>query len=239
MTIENSEQTPSTAKTNSQKDEKSDNLDPSVENVEVEQTESLSSEDKDLVIEELGGESATKDDIRSEPSMSEAEIAQLLIDLSDAQERAAKFSDEKKLIYEQLMRRQAEFENFRKRVDRERTEFHAQAKSNLVVELLPVLDNLERALDSAPKSEQVEAVQEAILTGVKLVHRQFLDVLISLGLSQVKALGEPFDPHVHEAVTTETNNDLPENTIVAELQKGYKLGEKLLRPAMVKVAVRG
>ena len=63
--------------------------------------------------------------------------------------------------------------------------------------------------------------------------------MIGLGLSPVKALGEPFDPHMHEAVTTEANNDLPENTIVAELQKGYKLGEKLLRPAMVKVAVRG
>jgi molecular chaperone GrpE len=238
MTIENSEKTPDTTKTKSQKDESLENAEPSVEVKEATE-DSLSPEETDLVVEELGGESATKEDLRSEPSMSEAEIAQLLIDLSEAQEKAAKVSEEKKLIYEQLMRRQAEFENFRKRVERERSETHAQARSNVVIELLPVLDNLERALDSAPKGEQVEAIQESILTGVRLVHRQFLDVLTGLGLSQVKALGEAFDPHLHEAVTTEANNDLPENTIVAELQKGYKLGEKLLRPAMVKVAVRG
>jgi molecular chaperone GrpE len=190
-------------------------------------------------LEEIVEDAISSEETFSEnaPSfMSEAEAAQLLIELSDAQERAAKFSEEKKLIYEQLMRRQAEFENFRKRVDRERIEVNQQAKANVVIELLPVLDNLERALDSAPKGE---TVSDNILTGVKLIHRQFLDVLIGFGLSPVKAMGEAFDPHLHEAVTTEVNNEVEENTVVAELQKGYKLGEKLLRPAMVKVSVRG
>lgn len=188
---------------------------------------------EEIVEDAISSEETTNQN--APPFMSEAEAAQLLIELSDAQERAAKFSEEKKLIYEQLMRRQAEFENFRKRVDRERIEVNQQAKSNVVVELLPVLDNLERALDSAPK---VETVSDSILTGVKLIHRQFLDVLIGFGLSPVKAMGEAFDPHLHEAVTTEVNNEVEENTVVAELQKGYKLGEKLLRPAMVKVSVR-
>lgn len=191
-------------------------------------------------LEEVSEEVVVKEDKLTENSavsfMTETEAAQLLIELSDAQERAAKFSEEKKLIYEQLMRRQAEFENFRKRVDRERSEVNANAKANVVLELLPVLDNLERALESAPKGE---AVSENILMGVKLIHRQFLDILIGLGLSPIKAMGEIFDPHIHEAVTTEANGELPENTVIAELQKGYKLGEKLLRPAMVKVTVRG
>jgi molecular chaperone GrpE len=227
MTIENKEQSSNT--TNPELDAANTN----------DENSEAKNEAKETTKEEAVIEQKEDDSKSAAPSISEEEIAQLLIDLSDAQERSAKLSDEKKLIYEQLMRRQAEFENFRKRVDRERSDVHLQARSNVVVEMLPVLDNLERALESAPKGEAGEAVCENILTGVKLIHRQFLDVLIGLGLSPVKALGEPFDPHMHEAVTTEANNDLPENTIVAELQKGYKLGEKLLRPAMVKVAVRG
>lgn len=191
---------------------------------------------EELAQDAIMSEDESPTDLPPKPFMSETEAAQLLIELSDAQERAAKFSEEKKLIYEQLMRRQAEFDNFRKRIDRERTEVNQQARANLVMELLPVLDNLERALEAAPKGD---AVSDNILTGVKLIHKQFLDVLVSLGLSPIKAMGEAFDPHIHEAVTTEVNNELPENSVIAELQKGYKLGEKLLRPAMVKVAVRG
>ncbi|MBI4850456.1 MAG: nucleotide exchange factor GrpE [Acidobacteria bacterium] len=213
---------------------------------EVETTSSPKITEEQPQLEDLAEDAIISDASETDPSpeentttslMSESEAAQLLIELSDAQERAAKFSEEKKLIYEQLMRRQAEFENFRKRVERERTEVNLQAKANVVIELLPVLDNLERALESAPKGDEV--LFENILTGVKLIHRQFLDVLIGLGLSPIKAMGEAFDPHIHEAVTTEANNELPENTVIAELQKGYKLGEKLLRPAMVKVSVRG
>jgi len=226
MTIENKEQSSNTTN-------------PEPDTTTNDESAEAKSEAKETITEEVVTEQKKDDSKTATPSISEEEIAQLLIDLSDAQERSVKLSEEKKLIYEQLMRRQAEFENFRKRVDRERSDVHLQARSNVVVEMLPVLDNLERALEFAPKGEAGEAVCENILTGVKLIHRQFLDVLIGLGLSPVKALGEPFDPHMHEAVTTEANNDLPENTIVAELQKGYKLGEKLLRPAMVKVAVRG
>ncbi|MEW6730742.1 MAG: nucleotide exchange factor GrpE [Acidobacteriota bacterium] len=167
-----------------------------------------------------------------------AEVAQILIDLSDAQERSAKLTEEKRLLYEQLMRRQAEFENFRKRVERERTETYGRARADMVTELLPILDNLERAINSGAQSEKSEGVQESILEGVKLIHRQFLDLLNGFGLAPIKAVGKPFDPHLHEAVTTEPNDELPENTVVAELQRGYKLGDRLLRPAMVKVTVR-
>jgi molecular chaperone GrpE len=176
--------------------------------------------------------------ISSEESqtMSSEEVSQILIDLSDAQERSAKLTEEKRLLYEQLIRRQAEFENFRKRIDRERLETQAKARADIISELLPVLDNLERALSST--NETNDSAQEGILAGVKLIHRQFYDVLAGLGLKPVIAVGEPFDPHLHEAVTTEINDQLPESTVTAELQRGYKLGDKLLRPAMVKVSVR-
>ncbi len=233
MTIENTQQSSNTANAATTKSE----LIPTVETIlpaqptgEHPQLEELA---QDAILLE---DRETTDNSTPSSFMSETEAAQLLIELSDAQERAAKFSEEKKLIYEQLMRRQAEFENFRKRVERERLEVNLQARANVVLEFLPVLDNLERALESVPKSE---AVSENILMGVKLIHRQFLDVLIGLGLSPIKALGEVFDPHMHEAVTTEINSELPENTVIAELQKGYKLGEKLLRPSMVKVTLRG
>jgi molecular chaperone GrpE len=171
-------------------------------------------------------------------NLSPAEVAQVLIDLSEALERSAKLTEEKKLLYDQLVRRQAEFENFRKRIDRERVETQGKARADILTELLPVLDNLERALGSGVQTEKTEGVNEGIVAGVKLIHKQFLDVLTGLGLTTIKAIGEPFDPHVHEAVTTEINKQYPENTVIEELQRGYKLGDRLLRPAMVKVAVR-
>ena len=170
--------------------------------------------------------------------LSESEVAQILIDLSEAQERAAKLDMERKHLYDTVVRRQAEFENFRKRVDRERSEMHAKARADVVTQLLSVLDNLERALGSAAQAESDESIRISIVRGVKLIHRQFLDVMLGLGLTPVKTVGEAFDPHVHEAVTTEASSELPENTIIAELQKGYKLGDRLLRPSMVKVAIR-
>ncbi|MBL8148752.1 MAG: nucleotide exchange factor GrpE [Blastocatellia bacterium] len=173
-----------------------------------------------------------------EPSLSEAEIAQLLIDLSEVQEKNSKLTDEKKMIYEQLMRRQAEFDNFRKRVDRERIDLQSKTKGDIIMELLPVLDNLERALEQGSKPEVSDGVQEGILAGIKLIHRQFVDTLSNFGLVPIKAIGEVFDPHLHEAVTTEASEGYAENTVIEEFQRGYKIGERLLRPSMVKVALK-
>lgn len=205
-----------------------------VENIEpIETVETTEATESTEATPPPTGTSETSNEVKP-AGFTESEIAQILMDLSEAQERAAKLTEDRKLIYDQLMRRQAEFENFRKRIDRERTETHARARADIVTELLPVLDNLERALQSSRKQE----AGESILEGVKLIHRQFLDVLGGLGLSPVKAVGEPFDPHMHEAVTTEPTDEHPENTVLAELQRGYMLGERLLRPAMVKVAVK-
>ncbi|HEX8185657.1 MAG TPA: nucleotide exchange factor GrpE, partial [Blastocatellia bacterium] len=99
--------------------------------------------------------------------------------------------------------------------------------------LLPVVDNFERALSSLEKSETDAA---GLRHGIELIHKQFKDALTKFGLEPVESVGQVFDPHFHEAVTIEPTDEHEENTIIEEFQRGYKLGEKLLRPAKVKVA---
>lgn len=140
---------------------------------------------------------------------------------------------EKASLYDKLLRRQAEFENYRKRVDRERGELYQHGRDDVLLQFLPVVDNFERALYSLETSE---GDAEALRHGVELIHRQFKDALSKLGLEAVEAVGQTFDPHVHEAVTTEATDKHKENTVIQEFERGYKIGDRLLRPAKVKVA---
>jgi len=140
---------------------------------------------------------------------------------------------ERSSLYDQLLRRQAEFENYRKRVERERGEVYQRGRDDVLLQFLPVVDNFERALSSL---EESEGDAEALRHGVELIHKQFKDALSKLGLEPVEALGQTFDPHVHEAVTTEATDRHKENTVIEEFQRGYKIGDRLLRPAKVKVA---
>ena len=128
-----------------------------------------------------------------------------------------------------LQRLAAEFENFRKRSAREQESLVGRASERLVKELLPVLDDLERALAAA--DEHKEAVLE---DGVRLVHRQLDEVLRKEGLAEIETDGE-FDPHVHEALLSQPSEQ-PEGTVIEVLQKGYRLGDRVLRPARVVVA---
>ncbi|HEY9231465.1 MAG TPA: nucleotide exchange factor GrpE [Blastocatellia bacterium] len=142
-------------------------------------------------------------------------------------------TQERSTLLDQLLRRQAEFENYRRRVDRERAETYARSRAEVVLELLPVIDNFERALASLEHSgNDAKSLQE----GIELIHRQLNDALAKFGLEPVEAVGQTFDPNVHEAVSAEPSTEHEENTVIAEFQRGYKLGEKLLRPAKVKVA---
>jgi molecular chaperone GrpE len=158
---------------------------------------------------------------------------ELMEALTAAEGQVESLTQEKSSLYDQLLRRQAEFENYRKRADRERGELYQRTRAELLLELLPVLDNFERALASLEKSE---GDAEALRHGVELIHKQFKDALTKLGLQPVEAVGRSFDPNVHEAVTTEPTHEHEENTIIEEFERGYKLGDRLLRPAKVKVA---
>jgi molecular chaperone GrpE len=142
-------------------------------------------------------------------------------------------------LLDQLSRRQADFDNYRKRTERERQDTYHRMVGDVVGRLLPVLDNLRRALDTEASQQAGESEEfRHFLQGVELIYKQLTDVLESLGLQPVAAVGQRFDPHVHEAVITEQTEDYEPDTVIQELVRGYRLGDKLLRPAVVKVATK-
>ncbi len=139
---------------------------------------------------------------------------------------------EKKELFDRMVRKQAELENVRKRVEREKEDFLQHATMGLIRALLPTLDALERGL-----KHREENVPEKYYAGMELIHRELLEVLKRAGLSPVESEGQAFDPHVHQAVETVETDEFADQAVVEELQRGYKLKQRLLRPAIVKVAV--
>jgi molecular chaperone GrpE len=138
---------------------------------------------------------------------------------------------EKDALQDRLLRTAAEFDNYRKRIDRERRDQADAALADALEDLLPVMDNLERALQS-PTGESGDAYRK----GVELIHRQMGDLLRKRGVKPIEAVGADFDPRYHQAVVQEVSSDHREGEVMEELRRGYMLGERLLRPAMVKVA---
>jgi len=142
-------------------------------------------------------------------------------------------------LKDQLARRQADFENYRKRVERERSETYNRVVADVAAKLLPVSDNLKRALEAESSVEAAESDEfRHFLSGVDLIWKQLNGVLEALGVKPIPAVGEPFDPHVHEAVVTEATDEYEPDTVIQEIVAGYRLGDKLIRPALVKVATR-
>ena len=135
-------------------------------------------------------------------------------------------------LKDRYLRTLADFENFRKRSEREKSDFFKYALGGLLRELLPVLDNFDRALDHAGEGDDFHR-------GVLLIYKQLFDTLTKHGLRPIDRANVPFDPKIHEAVVSEQDPSVPSHTVVAVLQKGYFLHDRLLRPAMVKVAVGG
>lgn len=138
---------------------------------------------------------------------------------------------ERDRLRDQLLRQAAEFDNYRKRVERERREQADQTVVDLLQQLLAIVDDFERALLADAREEP-----EAYRRGVELIHKQLLDVLRRRGVRPIEALGTNFDPHVHQAVTEEVSSTHRDGEVVEELRRGYTMGDRLLRPAMVKVA---
>ena len=134
--------------------------------------------------------------------------------------------------YDLLLRKQAEFDNYRKRVERERQMVSEAAASSIIEELLPLMDDLERAL----KTEAVGDAAEAYRRGVDLIHRQLGEVLRKRGVRPLDALGADFDPYYHQAVSHDPAEGRRDGEIIEEFRRGYMLGDRLLRPSMVKVA---
>ena len=140
---------------------------------------------------------------------------------------------------DRLARRQADFENYRKRIDRERNETYSRAAADLAAKLLPVLDNLSRALDAEASVESSESDEfRHFLSGVYLIYKQLEGVIDAMGVKPVQAVGEVFDPHLHEAVATEATDEFEPDTVMQEIVRGYRMGDKLIRPSLVKVATK-
>ena len=136
---------------------------------------------------------------------------------------------ERDQLIDRIARLQAEFENARKRGERERQEFRDYATGNVVAQFLPVLDNFERAMQADGSAEQLRS-------GVELIVKQMEEVLRKLHVEPIATVGEPFDPHLHEAMGAVDRDDLPDQHVAEEIRRGYRLRERLLRPAMVRVA---
>jgi molecular chaperone GrpE len=142
-------------------------------------------------------------------------------------------------LKDRVARRQADFDNYRKRVERERSETYNRVVADVTAKLLPVLDNLKRALEAEASVEASESDEfRHFLSGVDLISKQLSGVLEALGVKPIPAVGEKFDPHVHEAVVSEATDDYEPDTVMQEIVSGYRLGDKLIRPALVKVATR-
>ena len=165
-------------------------------------------------------------DDTAEMPASSATAGPTLVGDSDLQ----KLKAERDMLVDRLARLQAEFENARKRTAREQQEFRDYALTDTIKTLLPVLDSFDRAL-------QVSAGEKSDLrNGLELIYRQLQDALNKIGVRPVAAKGELFDPHVHEAIEMVDTSEAKDHQILDELQKGYKLKDRLLRPAMVRVA---
>ena len=163
--------------------------------------------------------------VAADSAAADAEISRLTGDLQD--------------LRQTLLRHQADFDNYRKRIERERGEAHNRIVAEVARKLLPVVDNLARALDTERSVEAGESKEfRHFLHGVELISKQLNDVLESFGVQPIASVGERFDPHVHEAVVTEASDEHEPDTVIEEMARGYRIGDRLLRPAMVKVAAR-
>jgi molecular chaperone GrpE len=171
------------------------------------------------------------DNSANEPSDSAAATT-AAEDVESLRDRAESAEEERDKYLEMLQRSKAEFENYRKRLQQNLAEERRYAHSDLARDLLPVLDNLQLALDAAATRSELDALIE----GVRLVQSQFLDTLGRFGVNRVDALGKSFDPEMHEAVSVDPRSDVDHGTVTQVMEPGFRLNERLLRPAKVVVA---
>lgn len=154
------------------------------------------------------------------------------INLDEMQEKYNEKATECEEISNRYIRLQADFNNYKKRVEKERESIYQYATQDLITSLLPILDNFDRALEVDTEESGVENLYK----GVEMVYKQLIEALKSSGLEEIKALDEKFDPNFHHAVAQEENKGCEENVVTEVFLKGYKLKEKVIRPSMVKVS---
>jgi molecular chaperone GrpE len=192
-----------------------------------------SDSDTEAVDKKEAPEASAKDaqDLKVDPQ--EAEAIQAKDPLKDLEQRLASKEQEAQENYDRLLRISAEFENYKKRSAREMEEFRKFSNQSLIREMLSVVDHLELAMNSTDGQKTIE---KGLVEGLAMTHREILKVFEKFHVTPISAMGQTFDPTFHEAVMQEETDDFPENTVVKELQKGYLIHDRLLRPSMVVVA---
>lgn len=193
-------------------------------------------QEQNLQSSEKTSEMSVKADERSSAAtVTEAEENQKLSleQFESLKSEVQKKQDECQVLNDKYLRLAAEFENYKRRSQRDQQDTVRYANEKLLKELLPTLDNLERAI----KCGREKIASDAFLEGVELTYKQFLDCLTKMGVSQISSLGDLFDPAKHQAVSKIESNEVAPNTVLEELQKGYFLNDRILRPAMVTVAM--
>jgi molecular chaperone GrpE len=168
------------------------------------------------------------EDARHARGPSRAELIEKLEDMQRVLDETREQSDEH---LRGLQRTAADFANYRRRVDEERAGLSQFSNALLIGKLLAVLDDFDRALETVPPG-----TNEAWVDGIRLVERKLSALLEAEGVTEIEALGQPFDPNLHEAVVHETTTDHPDNQVIGELQRGYRLRDRVLRPSLVRVA---
>src|SRR5215813_1317913 len=211
--------------------------------VDEDRADDLSSDNDSLdSTENLELPSALEDDLTRPAQTPEMEVVPggpVTAELVATRSELKRVEAENAELKDKLARRQADFENYRKRVDRERSETYNRVVIDIAGKLLPVLDNLKRALDAEASVEATESDEfRHFLSGVDLIYKQLNGVLEAFGVQPIVAVGEKFNPHIHEAVDVEATDEYEPDTVLQEIVAGYKLGDKLIRPALVKVSTR-
>lgn len=173
-------------------------------------------------------EKIKEEETKATPETEETSEREIEIELNSLKEALNKAENEKKELEDRLLRTLAEYDNFKKRTRREKEELGLMAKGEVIKKLLPVFDNFDRA--------QNFAAAEDYAKGVEMIVRQFFEILESMDIHSIAAEGDEFDPNFHEAVFREEKEGVPENQITEVLQKGYAMGDKVIRHAMVKVS---
>jgi molecular chaperone GrpE len=196
-------------------------------------------QEKDAIPEHEAEQSAASDGVETdagepsahkEPSAhGESSVGDLASQLDAALEEVAKFKD-------LALRAEAEMENVRRRASRDVENAHKFGSEKLIQNLLPVIDSLEKGIESAERAGAEDGPTKAIIEGMSLCLKMLVDVLIKEGLSVVDPVGEPFDPNLHQAMSMVENPDMEPNSVVAVMQRGYTLNDRLVRPAMVMVS---
>ena len=191
-------------------------------------TESLRSREKINEIEFMSKDAADENTL--------SELKEKVLAL---QKQISKLETERIELVEIARRRQIDFEGYKKRTERDKSETYLSQVSSLATQMLPVLDNFNRALESVSNLSDEKVVDsQHFFNGIALVNQQLNEVLSDMGVTPIVSVGELFNPHFHEAVATEETNEIPPHMITAELLRGYRIGDRVIRPSMVKVSAK-